>query len=67
MRKYSLLLGWNVLRRGGNLNLDMVPIDPGRPWQGGTTERFQGKFCDECLSMEWFRNHVVSVQRDHLS
>ena len=27
-------------------------------WQNGTTERFNGKFRDECLSMEWFRNRI---------
>jgi transposase InsO family protein len=27
-------------------------------WQNGTNESFNGKFRDECLSMEWFRNRV---------
>ena len=27
-------------------------------WQNGTIESFNGKFRDECLSMEWFRNRV---------
>lgn len=31
-------------------------IDPGKPWQNGTDESFNGKFRDECLSMEWFRS-----------
>lgn len=31
-------------------------IDPGKPWQGGTDESFNGKFHDECLSLEWFRS-----------
>ncbi|MBY0278676.1 transposase [Candidatus Binatia bacterium] len=30
--------------------------DPGKPWQNGHDESFNGKFRDECLSMEWFRN-----------
>ena len=30
--------------------------DPGKPWQNGTDESFNGKFRDECLSLEWFRN-----------
>jgi hypothetical protein len=30
--------------------------DPGKPWQNGTDESFNGKFCDECLSIEWFRS-----------
>lgn len=32
--------------------------DPGRPWQNGTNESFNGKFRDECLNMEWFRNRT---------
>ena len=31
-------------------------IDPGKPWQNGTMESFNGKFRDECLSLEWFRS-----------
>jgi putative transposase len=40
------------------LNIDTVHIDPGKPWQNGTDESFNGKFRDECLSMEWFRNRI---------
>ena len=29
---------------------------PGKPWQNGTDESFNGKFRDECLSIEWFRS-----------
>jgi hypothetical protein len=28
-------------------------IEPGKPWQNGTCESFNGKFSDECLSVEW--------------
>jgi len=31
-------------------------IDPGKPWQNGTDESFNGKFRTECLDLEWFRN-----------
>jgi putative transposase len=27
-------------------------IDPGRPWQNGANEHFDGKFRDECLEMQ---------------
>jgi len=27
-------------------------IDPGKPWQNGSNESFNGKFRDECLSMQ---------------
>ena len=33
-------------------------IDPGKPWQNGTNESFNGRFRDECLSMEWFRSRT---------
>jgi putative transposase len=30
----------------------MALSQPGKPWQNGTDESFNGKFRDECLSME---------------
>src|SRR5262249_51443599 len=36
-------------------------IAPGKPWQNGTDESFNGKFRDECLSMEWFRSRAEAV------
>jgi len=36
-------------------------IDPGKPWQNGTDESFNGKFRDECLSVEWFRSRREAV------
>ena len=39
-------------------SLEIALIDPGKPWQNGTNESFNGKFRDECLSMEWFRNRM---------
>ena len=35
--------------------------DPGKPWQNGTDESFNGKFRDECLSIEWFRSRREAV------
>ena len=32
--------------------------DPGKPWQNGTDESFNGKFRNECLTIEWFRNRI---------
>jgi putative transposase len=29
-------------------------IAPGKPWQNGANESFNGKFRDECLDAEWF-------------
>jgi putative transposase len=39
-------------------NITTALIEPGKPWLNGTNESFNGKFRDECLSMEWFRNRV---------
>lgn len=33
-------------------------IDPGKPWQNGTNESFNGKLRDECLNLEWFRHRL---------
>jgi len=38
--------------------IETAPIDPGKPWQNGSNESFNGKFRDECLGMEWFRNRI---------
>jgi putative transposase len=50
------LLRWAVAN-----GLDMALIEPGKPWQNGTNESFNGKFRDECLSMEWFRSRKEAV------
>ena len=47
-------------------------IDPGKPWQNGATESFNGKFRDECLSLEWFRSRaeakvVIEAWRQHFN
>jgi putative transposase len=36
-------------------------IDPGKPWQNGTDESFNGKLRDECLAIEWFRCRSEAV------
>jgi putative transposase len=43
------LLKWIVAQ-----GIETALIDPGKPWQNGATESFNGKFRDECLSLEWF-------------
>jgi len=49
----AALLEW-IAEQG----IECALIDPGKPWQNGTTESFNGKFRDECLAMEWFRNRL---------
>jgi putative transposase len=41
-----------------NSGIDTALIDPGKPWQNGANESFNGKFRDECLGMQWFMNRV---------
>ena len=45
-------------------------IEPGKPWQNGTDESFNGKLRDECLSAEWFRSReearvIIETWRRH--
>lgn len=47
-----------ILKWLGKVNIDTAHIDPGKPWQNGSNESFNGKFRDECLAMEWFRNRI---------
>jgi len=47
-----------------------VLSDPGKPWQNGADESFNGKLRDECLSLEWFRSRseaaiVIESWRQH--
>jgi putative transposase len=50
--------------------IETVYIAPGKPWQNGTDESFNGRFRDECLSMEWFRTRseaaaIIETWRQH--
>ncbi len=47
------LLGWIV-----DQGIETALIEPGKPWQNGVVESFNGKFRDECLSLEWFRSRA---------
>ena len=44
--------------RACTANIDTAHIDPGKPWQNAYNESFNGKFRDECLSMQWFKNRI---------
>jgi len=59
------LLKW-VVEQG----IKTALIDPGKPWQNGVGESFNGKFRDECLGLEWFRSRaeakvVIECWRRH--
>jgi putative transposase len=50
--------------------IETALIDPGKPWQNGTDESFNGRFRAECLSLEWFRTRrearvVIETWRQH--
>jgi len=52
--------------------IETALIDPGKPWQNGVAESFNGKFRDECLSMEWFLSRaqakvVIEAWRRHFN
>jgi putative transposase len=38
--------------------IETALIEPGKPWQNGVGESLNGKFRDECLSLEWFRSRA---------
>lgn len=47
-----------LLQWAAKASLQLALIEPGKPWQNGTNESFNGKFRDECLSAEWFRSRL---------
>ncbi len=47
-----------MLKWVSDSGIDTALIDPGKPWQNGANESFNGKFRDECLGMEWFKNRI---------
>ena len=44
-----------ILRWLLTAGIETACIDPGKPWQNGLDESFNGKLRDECLTLEWFR------------
>jgi putative transposase len=61
----TALLSWIIAQGIGT-----ALIEPGKPWQNGVAESFNGKFRDECLSLEWFRSRaeakaVIEAWRRH--
>ena len=50
-----------LLRWTKDEQIDTAFIDPGKPWQNGTDESFNGTFRNECLSMQWLRNRVEAA------
>lgn len=50
-----------VLRWVDGEGIETAHIAPGKPWQNGSNESFNGRFRDECLNMEWFRTRAEAV------
>ena len=50
-----------ILRWITEMGVETALCDPGKPWQNGTDESFNGKFRDECLSLEWFRSRAEAI------
>ena len=44
---YGVLAGLEVLRTLNDAGIETALIDPGKPWQNGADESFNGKFRDE--------------------
>ena len=59
-----------LLKWMADQKIETALIDPGKPWQNGVGESFNGKFRDECLSLEWFLSRaeakvVIECWRRH--
>ena len=59
-----------VLRWLTEHQVECAHIEPGKPWQNGTNESFNGRLRDECLNVEWFRTRreariVIEAWRLH--
>ena len=60
----------NLTRAASMLGVAPTRNLAGKPWENGTEESFNGKFRDECLSLEWFRTRreaipVIELWRQH--
>jgi putative transposase len=50
-----------VLRWLTDEGIETAHITPGKPWQNGTDESFNGRFRDECLNIEYFRSRSEAI------
>jgi putative transposase len=59
-----------ILRWTTSEGIETTHITPGKPWQNGTDESFNGRLREECLNMEWFRTRreaaaIIETWRRH--
>ncbi|SAK94004.1 transposase [Caballeronia temeraria] len=64
------ILSRAILKWAAHNGMNMALSDPGKPWQDGAEERFNGEFRDERLGFEWFRTRpegevVIKPWRRH--
>ena len=50
-----------ILRWLAEAHIDTAHIAPGKPWENGLDESFNGRLRDECLNMEWFRTRLEAA------
>ena len=50
-----------IMKWLADAGIDTAYSAPGKPWENGADESFNGRFRDECLNMEWFRNRVEAA------
>jgi putative transposase len=49
-----------LLQSATDRGLRDLLFEPGKPWQAGTNESFNGKLRDECLDMNWFYSRTYA-------
>jgi putative transposase len=59
-----------ILRWLTEAHIETAHIAPGKPWENGLDESFNGRFRDECLNMEWYRTRreaaaIIEGWRQH--
>lgn len=59
-----------ILKWLADNKIETAHIEPGKPWQNGTNESFNGRLRDECLNVEWFRTRrearvLIEAWRQH--
>jgi putative transposase len=50
-----------IVRWLHSTDIETAFIDPGKPWQNGADESFNGKFRNEHLSLQWYRHRVEAT------
>jgi putative transposase len=50
-----------IVRWLHSADIETAFIDPGKPWQNGADESFNGKFRNEHLSLQWYRHRVEAT------